>query len=370
MLPRRKLNQPRPSMSPPKGFKLDDPMNSTSKMEGLTLEMRARHPVRPRVLLPKSWENRAIYGEALEILRSVADVECVSREEFMEHLGDAEGIVGYGVGEEMLRRAPRLRVVARYGVGYDDCDVEALTRHRVYLVYTPGIPSGSVADMTIGLMLACNRRIVQADRYVREEWARKTAAFNIYGVDLKGKTVGIIGLGRIGYEVAKRCVRGFEMRVIYYDIRRNEEAERELGAERRSLEEVMRESDFVSIHLPLTPETRGLIGERHLRMMKRTAFLINTSRGPIIDQKALTKVLAEGAIAGAGLDVFEEEPVPLDDPLLRLENVVLTPHIASLTIETRRAMAICNARSIAAVLRGEIPPPNVVPEQRGLIFRK
>jgi lactate dehydrogenase-like 2-hydroxyacid dehydrogenase len=326
--------------------------------------------MRPKVLLPKSWKDSVIYGEALEILRSIADVEFISKERFEEQLAEAEGIVGYGVGEEILRKAPRLKVVARYGVGYDDCDVEAMTRHKVYLVHTPGVLSDSVADMAIALMLACNRRIVQADRYVREDWAKKAARFAIYGVDLKGKTVGIIGLGRIGYEVAKRCARGFGMRVIYHDVRRNEEAERELGARRKSLEEVMRESDFVSIHLPLTPETRGLIKEKHLRMMKRTAFLINTARGPVIDQEALTRVLAEKAIAGAGLDVFEKEPVPLDDPLLRLDNVVLTPHIASLTIEARRAMAICNARNIAAVLRGDIPPPNVVPEQRGLIFKK
>jgi len=323
--------------------------------------------MKPKVLLPPRWKR---FEKALEILRPIADIEYISEERFDEQLAEAEGMVGYGVGEEILRKAPKLKVVARYGVGYDDCDVEALTRHKVYLVHTPGVLSDSVADVTLGLILACNRKIVKADRYVREGWAKGASGYPDYGVDLKGKTIGIIGLGRIGYEVAKRCVKGFDMKVIYYDLRRNEKAEKELGAERKSLEEVMRESDFVSIHLPLTSQTRGFIKEKHLRMMKKTAYLINTARGAIIDQKALTRVLTEKAIAGAGLDVFEKEPVPLDDPLLSLENVVLTPHIASLTKEAREGMAICNARNIVAVLKGEIPPPNVVPEQKGLVFKK
>ena len=326
--------------------------------------------MKPKVLLLPKWKDPVIFGKAIEMLRSVAEVEFISEERFNEQLAEAEGMVGYGVGEDLLQKAPKLKVVARYGVGYDDCDVEALTRHKVYLVHTPGVLSDAVADMTLALILACNRKIVQADRYVREGWAKGASGYSGYGVDLKGKTVGIIGLGRIGYEVAKRCVKGFGMKVIYHDIRRNERAEKELGAERKSLEEVMKESDFVSINLSLTPQTRGLIKEKHLRLMKKTAYLINTARGAVIDQKALTKVLTEKAIAGAGLDVFEKEPVPLDDPLLSLDNVILTPHIASLTKEARISMALCNARNIIAVLKGEIPPPNVVPEQRGLVFKK
>jgi len=329
--------------------------------------MGAKKLMKPKVLIPPYWKR---FKKALDILKPVADIEYISEERFEEQLAEAEGMIGYGVGEEILQKAPKLKVVARYGVGYDDCDVEALTRHKVYLTHTPGVLSDAVADMTIALILACNRRIIQADRYVREGWAKNAPGYPDYGVDLKGKTIGIIGLGRIGYEVAKRCVKGFDMKLIYYDTRRNEKAERELGAEPKSLEEVMRESDFVSIHLPLTPQTRGLIGEKYLRMMKKTAYLINTARGPIVDQKALTKVLSEGLIAGAGLDVFEEEPVPLDDPLLKLGNVVLTPHIASLTIEARESMAICNAKSIVAVLKGDVPPPNVVPEQKGMVFKK
>lgn len=326
--------------------------------------------MKSKVLLLPKWKDPVIFGKAIEMLRSVAETEFISEERFDEQLAEAEGMVGYGVGEEILQKAPKLKVVARYGVGYDDCDVEALTRHKVYLVHTPGVLSDAVADMTLALILACNRKMVQADRYVREGWAKGAPGHPDYGVDLKGKTIGIVGLGRIGYEVAKRCMKGFDMKVIYHDIRRNEKAEKELGAERKSLEEVMKESDFVSINLSLTPQTRELIKEKHLRLMKKTAYLINTSRGGVIDQKALTKVLAEKAIAGAGLDVFEKEPVPFDDPLLSLDNVILTPHIASLTKEARVSMALCNARNIIAVLKGEVPPPNVVPEQKGLVFKK
>jgi len=338
--------------------------------DGISFYTKAGDFMKPKVLIPQSWRDPEIYKEPIDILKSIADVEYISEEKFDEQLAEAEGMVGYGVGEEILRKAPKLKVVARYGVGYDDCDVEALTRHKVYLVHTPGVLSDAVADLTLALILACNRKIVKADKYVRERWAREASGYFEYGMDLKGKIIGIIGLGRIGYEVAKRCVKGFDMKVIYYDIRRNKKAERELGAEYKSLEEVMKNSDFVSIHLPLTPQTRRLIREEHLRLMKKTAYLINTARGAVIDQKALVKVLNEKLIAGAGLDVFEEEPVPLNDPLLSLENVVLTPHIGSLTREARKAMALCNAESIVAVLKGNIPPPNVVPEQRGMIFRK
>jgi len=322
---------------------------------------------KPKVLIPDMWRR---YERVMSVLELVATVEYMSREKLDEQLADAEGMVGYRIKEETLLKAPKLKVVARYGVGYDDCDVEAMTKHKVYLTHTPGVLSDSVADMALALLLACNRKIVQADRYVREGWAKRAPGYPSHSFDLKGKIVGIVGLGRIGFEIAKRCVKGFDMKLIYCDLRRNERAEEDLGAVRKTLEEVMKESDFVSINLPLTPETFGIIGEKHLRMMKKTAYIINTSRGPIVDQAALTKVLSENTIAGAGLDVFEKEPVPLDDPLLKLQNVVLSPHIATATEEARESMAICNAASIAAVIRGEIPPPNVVPEQQGMIFRK
>jgi lactate dehydrogenase-like 2-hydroxyacid dehydrogenase len=324
--------------------------------------------MKPKVLIPLRLKR---YEKVRQILEPLADIEYVERADtqtYDELLPTLEAMVGGRINEDTLRRAPKLRVVARWGVGYDDCDVEAMTRYRVYLCHTPGVLSDAVADMALALLLACTRRVLQADKYVREGWAERAPGGPTYGVDLKGKTLGIAGLGRIGYEMAKRCVKGFDMQLIYYDIYRNKRAEEELGAEPKTLEEVMRESDFISVHLALTPETRGIIGERQLRMMKSTAYIINTSRGRTVDQEALTRILSENAIAGAGLDVFEKEPIPLDEPLLKLSNVVLAPHIASATEETREAMAVCDAVNIAAVLQGELPPPNVVPEQRGMIF--
>jgi len=312
----------------------------------------------------------SVYQEAMKILRPVAEIEYMDREKYREQLAVAEGIIGWGITKEILAGAPKLRVVARYGVGYDDCDLEAMTRHEIYLCHTPGVLSDSVAEMAIALLMACNRKIVQADKYARESWAKGPQNRPALGVDLTGKTLGIIGMGRIGLRMAEKCVKGFEMRLIYHDIARNLKAEKELNAEFKSLDDVMKESDFISIHVALTPKTKGLIGEEQLRMMKKTAYIINTSRGAVMDQKALVKVLSEEAIAGAGLDVFEKEPVPLDDPILKLQNVVLAPHIGSSTQQAREAMAVCNAESIAAVLRGEIPPPNVVPEQKGMIFKK
>ncbi len=291
-------------------------------------------------------------------------------QKYEEQIADAAGMIGGRITEEILQKTPHLKVVARYDVGYDDCDVEAMTRHQVYLTHTPGVLSDAVADMAMALLLAVNRQLVRCDTYVRTGWAKRAPDRPSFGVDLRGKTIGIIGLGRIGFEMAKRCVKGFDMNLIYYDIYPNQKAEEELGAERRSLEEVMKESDVISIHVALTPKTRGIVGEKQLRMMKKTAYIVNTSRGPVIDQAALTKVLSEGGIAGAGLDVFEKEPISLDDPLLKLTNVVLAPHQASVTNEAREGMAVCDAENIAAVLKGELPPPNAVPEQRGRIFKK
>lgn len=320
-----------------------------------------------KVFIPQSM---ARYERVRKILEPIADVEYIDRQKLKEQLASAEGMVSGGINEEILQSTPKLKVVARFGVGYDDCDVEAMTRHKVYLCNTPGVLSDAVADLAVALVLACNRKLIQADRYVREGWADRASWAPVQGVDLKGKTLGVIGLGRIGYGMAKRCVKGFDMDLIYYDPVRNLRAEEELRAKFKTLDEVMRESDFISIHVALTPQTKKIVGEKQLHLMKKTAYIVNTSRGQVIDQTALTRVLSEGTIAGAGLDVFENEPVPSDNPILKLRNVVLSPHIGSLTDEAREGMAVCDAENIAHVLRGEIPPPNVVPEQREMIFRK
>lgn len=270
------------------------------------------------------------------------------------------------VDDELLRHTPRVRLVARLGVGYDRIDVEACTRRGVYVTYTPNVLSNAVAELTLGLMLCLSRRIIEADRYVRTEWAKAGRPTLPLREDLYGKTLGIIGLGRIGTEVARRA-KAFGMRIVYYDKIRRREIEEELEATCLSLEDLLRNSDFVSIHVPLTPETRGLIGEGELRMMKKTAYIINTSRGKVIDEEALIRALRERWIAGAGLDVFESEPLPLDSPLIRMDNVVLTPHMGTHTVETRRLMVSTVAEEIRRVLTGK-PPLNQVPEQRGMVF--
>jgi len=312
----------------------------------------------------------ARYDKVIQMLEHVALIEYIDEKKYQDQLSEAEGMIGGGINEKVLQNALRLKVVARYGVGYDDCDVKAMTKHEVYLCHTPGVLSNSVADHTLALLLACNRKLVQADRYVREGWANNAPGYPTHGFDLQGKILGIIGLGRIGLEVAKRCVKGFEMDLIYFDIKCNRKAEKELGAKLMTLDEVMKKSDFISVNVALTSNTRGMIGEDQLRMMKKTAYIINTSRGSVINQTNLVEMLSEGTIAGAGLDVFEKEPINKDDPLLNLQNVVLSPHIGSVTEEAREAMAICNAKNIVAVIQGEIPPPNVVPEQRGMTFNR
>lgn len=255
---------------------------------------------------------------------------------------------------------PNLRIVAQYAVGFDNIDLECATKYGVYITNTPGVLTEAVADFTWGLILAITRRIVEADAFVRSgEWYSKKTGWHplmMLGFEVNGKTLGIIGMGRIGRAVAERA-RGFKMRVLYYDAYRlPPETEEKLGAEYVPLETLLRESDIVSVHVPLTKETYHLISEKELRMMKPTAYLINTARGKVVDTEALVKALKEKWIAGAALDVFEEEPLPPDHPLTKLDNVVLAPHAASATTETRTKMAMLVAENLIAFLKGVVPP--------------
>jgi len=269
------------------------------------------------------------------------------------------------VNDAYLAKAPKLKVVARFGVGYDTVDVEACTRRKVYVTYTPDVLSAAVADITWALILGFMRRIPEADRFTREEWGKRARGFP-FGWDISGKTLGFLGLGRIGREAAKRA-QGFDVRMIYRDIVPKPELERLYGVKPVGFEELLRTSDILSIHVPLLPSTRHIIGRKELAMMKPTAIIINTSRGPVIDQDALTEALKTRRIAGAALDVFEEEPIPLTHPLLKLDNLVVTPHIASATRETRRRMAERCAESVRALLEGK-RPPFMVPEQGNISF--
>ncbi|MEM3046683.1 MAG: D-glycerate dehydrogenase [Candidatus Bathyarchaeia archaeon] len=315
---------------------------------------------------PKVVAQFPLHPDAVKILTDVADLKMgpfPSREAFMAEMRDADALIGaVMVDEQFLHHASKLKVNACFGVGYQDrTDVEACSRHGVYVTYTPGVLSAAVADLTMGLILCLARGILSADRYVRTSWAAGGHGLPL-GLDLEDRTLGILGLGRIGSEVAKRA-KAFGMSIIYYDTVRNWKAEEEGLARYVGLQELLASSDFVTVHVPLTTETAKLIGERELRAMKRTAYLINTSRGGVVDEEALCKALAEGWIAGAGLDVFAKEPLPLNSPLVKMENVVLTPHIGSAAQETRRRMALMNATDVVRVLRGE-EPLNLIPEQR------
>ncbi len=318
---------------------------------------------------PRLFITRTLPGDAIDRLRRVYDVEVwedyapppYSVLESKARDADALGtLLTDRIDCRLIESSPRLRIVAQYAVGYDNIDVECATRHGVYVTNTPGVLADATADLTWALILAVMRRIVEADREVRSgAWHAKGVGWHptyMLGMEVTGKTLGIIGLGRIGREVARRA-RGFKMRILYHNRRRlPREVEEELGVEYRSLEDLLRESDIVSIHVPLTSETRGMIGERELRMMKPTAILVNTARGAVVDEEALARALREGWIAGAGLDVFTQEPLPPDHPLARAPNTVLAPHIGSATIETRTRMADMVAENLLAFARGEVPP--------------
>ncbi|CAN5292977.1 glyoxylate reductase [soil metagenome] len=247
----------------------------------------------------------------------------------------------------------RLRIVANMAVGYDNIDVEAATQRGITVTNTPGVLDETTADTAFMLLLAAARRLGEAERLLRAgEW-HAWGPKQLVGPDVWGKTLGIVGMGRIGEAVARRA-RGFGMKVIYSSRTEKPEADEELGAERRELDDLLRESDFVSVHTPLSEETRHLIGSRELSLMGESAVLVNTSRGPVVDEAALAEALAEGRIFAAGLDVYEEEP-KVHPNLLELENVVLAPHIGSASIETRDRMAAMAAENIVVALSGGGP---------------
>lgn len=248
----------------------------------------------------------------------------------------------------------QLKIIANYAVGFDNIDLQAAKKSDIMVTNTPGVLTETVAEHAFALMLAIARRISEADRFVRAGKFDGWAPMLLLGNDVSKKTLGIVGLGRIGSAVASHAVRGFKMRVLYYDVKRDIKFEKEFGAQYRKLNVLLRDSDFVTIHVPLLPATRHLIGAKEFRMMKKTAYLINTSRGPIVDEKALCSALKNNVIKGAALDVFEFEP-KVAAGLDKLDNIILTPHIASATEETRSAMSELAAKNIIAALGGKKP---------------
>jgi glyoxylate reductase len=264
------------------------------------------------------------------------------------------------IGEEVLS-TPGLRIVSNVAVGFDNIDVATATRLGVQVTNTPGVLTSTTADLAFALLMAAGRRVAEGDRFLRAGRFHGWAIDMLLGQDLHGATLGLVGVGRIGGAVARRA-RGFDMRILYSDaVALPPEVEIELGAKRVDLERLLAESDYVSLHVPLTPDTRHLIGAEQLAQMKPTAVLVNTSRGPVVDEEALARALAEGQIFAAGLDVFEHEP-EVNPSLLDLENVVLTPHIASASVRTRSEMCEMAVHDLIAGLRGERPKNLLNPE--------
>ncbi|HPC78062.1 MAG TPA: D-glycerate dehydrogenase [bacterium] len=319
----------------------------------------------------KVYITRRIPEPGIEMIRKEHDVEVnpydrvLTREELLQAVKGRDGILCLltdKIDAEVFDAAgPQLKVVSNYAVGYDNIDVDEATKRGIVVTNTPGVLTETTADLAWALIMSVARRIVEADKFTRAGKYEGWAPMLFLGQDVHGKTLGIVGMGRIGQAVARRA-KGFNMKVLYNDIRRiPEELEKELNATFASMDEVIENSDFISLHTYLSPETYHLINEEKLKRMKKTAYLINTSRGPVIDEAALVKALKEGWIAGAGLDVYEFEP-KLVPGLAECENAVLLPHIASASVETRTKMATMAAENLLAVLAGRMPPNPVNPE--------
>lgn len=278
-----------------------------------------------------------------------------NRAAFIEALAEAEGVIGTGVKftDELMAAAPKLKAASTITVGYDDFDVAKLSERGVALMHTPGVLTETTADTIFTLVLCAARRITElAEKVKNGEW-QSSIGPDWYGANVHGKTIGILGMGRIGYAVAKRAHFGFDMNMIYYNRSAKPEAEQQLNARRCSLDEVLKEADFVCNVLPLTPETHHIINRDTLAKMKPSAFLINGGRGASVDEAALVEALKSGGIQGAGLDVFEKEPLPVNSELLTLPNVVALPHIGSATHETRYAMSKLAVENLLAALNGD-----------------
>jgi glyoxylate reductase len=320
--------------------------------------------MRPKVLI-----SRRVPEAALEIIGRHCDVDHnepnhpLPRAELLARLMGCQGLVCLltDVVDDEVLATPGLKIVSNVAVGFDNIDVAAATRRRVLATHTPGVLDDTTADLAFALLMATARRIVEADTFLRSGRWEGWDLLQFLGHDVHHKTLGICGLGRIGKGVARRA-RGFDMRLLYTDVVRVPEAvERELGVTFVEKDALLREADFVTIHLPLFPETRHYIGERELGLMKPTAILVNAARGPIVNEAALVQALQRRQIAGAGLDVYEEEP-KVHPGLLEMANVIILPHIASASIETRTRMATMAAVNVVAGILGQRPPNLLNPE--------
>ena len=260
------------------------------------------------------------------------------------------------IDAEVFDAAPKLKIVAQMAVGFDNIDLAEATKRGIYVTNTPGVLTETTADFAWTLLMAVARRVVEGDKYVRTgQWKVGWHPMMLQGRDIYGATLGIVGLGRIGCAIAKRA-KGFDMKVLYNDVIRRPDFEKEYGIEFVDVDYLFKNADFITVNVPLMKETHHLVNEKKLKMMKKTAYIINNARGPVVDEKALYKALKEGWIAGAALDVFEQEPTPMDSPLLKLDNVVVAPHISSASYETRSKMAEMTAENLVAFFEGKTPP--------------
>lgn len=323
---------------------------------------------RPEVVLYKGVppEVRARLAEVFT-LSEFEGVDDGTRAEFVAALGRADGAIGVGVNvtAALLDAAPKLKAWATISVGYDAFDVPELTRRGIVLMNTPDVLTETTADTVFALILASARRVVELAELVKAGGWTASLGEAHFGTDVHGKTLGIVGMGRIGGAVARRAALGFGMKVLYSNRSRNEAAERAYGAQHRTLSALLAEADFVVTLVPLSPATERLIGAGEFAQMKRGAIFINAARGKVIDEAALIDALASGHLRAAGLDVFEREPVPVDSPLLTMKQVVALPHIGSATHETRHAMALCAADNLIAALTGEPLKNAVNPQAQG-----
>jgi glyoxylate reductase len=323
---------------------------------------------------PAILSARPLFPAARTILDQHFDVdywkpsERISREELLKRVADKEGLVCLlteKVDDELLTGAPKLRIASTVSVGYDNIDVAACTKHKVVATNTPGVLDDTTADFAWTLLMAIARRLLEGDAWMRSGTWPGWDLDQLVGGDIWGKTLGVLGFGRIGRGVARRA-RGFEMRVLYSDaVRASADVEKELNAEFVDRDRLFRESDFISVHVPLLPDTRHLISKDNLEKMKRTAFLVNTSRGPVVDEAALAEALENKKIAGAALDVFEHEP-KVHPALLTRKDVILTPHIASASVETRTKMAVMAANNVVALFDGRRPPNAINADALGM----
>ncbi len=318
--------------------------------------------------------SREIPDSGLEKIHTNFDTEVWNKvmppteEQIIENSKDCEGLVSLlsdDLNQNIINNLPKLKIIAQYAVGYDNIDIQAASKRRIIVTNTPGVLTETTADLTWALILAASRRVVEADKFVRRgQWKVAWSPKLLLGSDIHNATLGIIGLGRIGAAVARRA-SGFSMKIMYTSRSENEisqAVERETNAERVDFTTLLRQADIISVHVPLTTETYKLIGKDEFSMMKSNAILINTSRGPIIDENALYEALSSHQIRAAGLDVFTIEPISEDSTLLELENVVLLPHIGSASTATRDRMADMVAENLIAFKRNEIPPNIVNPE--------